>query len=146
MVKYARGTEGFFKPGEDERIVKFLSATQTPEAAQTRLSSTLDLTREGRHSANRVEPKEHTRFGSSLPTLGVTVIIAAVFMPLMWRRPKSPSQKAAPFRRFPLPWNRHRRPSFQIPGAPSFSNWYESKGKRTILSVFDFVLRTPKRF
>ena len=29
MVKYARGTEGFFKPGEDERIIQFLSATQT---------------------------------------------------------------------------------------------------------------------
>src|SRR6202023_2551710 len=64
MVKYARGTEGFFKPGEEERIVKFLSATQTSEAAQTRLSSALDLTRDGQPSANRVEPKEHTRFVS----------------------------------------------------------------------------------
>jgi len=36
MVKYARGTEGFFKPGEDERIVRFLSVTQTPEAIQQR--------------------------------------------------------------------------------------------------------------
>ncbi len=95
MVKYARGTEGFFKPGEEERIVKFLSATQTSEAAQIRLSSALDLTRDGQPSANRVEPKEHTRFVSSLPTVSVTVIIAVVFMPLMWRRPKSPSQKAA---------------------------------------------------
>ena len=93
MVKYARGTEGFFKPGEEERIVKFLSTTQTPEAAQIRLSSTLDLTRDRQRSANRVEPKEPTRFPSSLPTVGITVIIAVVFTPLMWRRAKSPSQK-----------------------------------------------------
>jgi ferredoxin-NADP reductase len=92
MVKYARGTQGFFKPGEDERIIQFLSTTQTPEAVQTRLSSTVDPARDG---PNRVEPKEQTRFASSLPTVGVTAIIAAVFIPLMWRRPKSPSLRAA---------------------------------------------------
>src|SRR5258708_40150715 len=56
MVKYARGTEGFFKPGEDERIIQFLSATQTQEAAQTP-----DLTRDGRQSANRVAPTERAQ-------------------------------------------------------------------------------------
>jgi ferredoxin-NADP reductase len=95
MVKYARGTEGFFKPGEDDRIVKFLSTTQTPEAAQTRLSSTFDSAPDGRQTENRVEPAEHARFVSSLPSVGVTAIIAVVFVPLMWRRPKSHFQKAA---------------------------------------------------
>src|SRR5258708_5862461 len=52
MVKYARGTEGFFKPGEDERIVQFLSTTQTPEAAQTRLSHPPHLPRHTHHSHN----------------------------------------------------------------------------------------------
>ena len=32
MVNYAKGAEGFFKPGEADRIVQFLSATQTAEA------------------------------------------------------------------------------------------------------------------
>src|SRR5882724_2522315 len=86
MVKYARGTEGFFKPGEDERIIQFLSAMQTHEAAQTP-----DLTRDGRRSANRVAPTERAQVLSSLPTVGVTVLIAAVFVPLMWRRPKPPA-------------------------------------------------------
>ncbi len=94
MVKYARGTEGFFKPGEDERIVRFLSTTQTPEATQTRLSSAPDLARDSQHSTDRVEPTERGRVASSLPTIGVTAFIAAVFVPLMWRRPKSTSQKA----------------------------------------------------
>src|ERR1700719_4415925 len=39
MVSYARGTEGFFKPGEPERIIRFLSTTQTPGAVQTRSTS-----------------------------------------------------------------------------------------------------------
>jgi ferredoxin-NADP reductase len=95
MVKYARGTEGFFKPGEDERIVQFLSATQTPEAAQARPSGTPDLTPDGGHSSNRGDPSERAQIVSSLPTVGVTALIAAVFVPLIWRRPKSPSQKAA---------------------------------------------------
>ena len=95
MVKYARGTQGFFKPGEDERIVQFLSTTQTPEAAQARLSGTPDVTRDGQRSADRVEPTERGQVASSLPTIGVTAFIAAVFVPLMWRRPKSTSQKAA---------------------------------------------------
>jgi ferredoxin-NADP reductase len=90
MVKYARGTEGFFKPGEDERIIQFLSATQTHEAAQAP-----DLTRDGRQSTNRAALTERAQVVSKLPTVGVTVLIAAVFIPLMWRRPKS-SQKSSP--------------------------------------------------
>jgi len=90
MVKYARGTEGFFKPGEDERIIQFLSATQTREAAQTP-----DLTRNGRQPTNRAELTERVQVVSALPTVGVTVLIASVFVPLMWRRPKAPARKAA---------------------------------------------------
>jgi ferredoxin-NADP reductase len=93
MVKYARGTEGFFKPGEDQRIIQFLAVTQTPEAAQARLSSPSDLTRDGRHPANTGEPTEDPRSASNLPTVGVTMLIAAVFGPLLWRRPKSSTQK-----------------------------------------------------
>jgi hypothetical protein len=97
MVKYARGTEGFFKPGEDEQIVQFLSTTQTPEAVQARSSGAPDLARDSQRSANRVEPTERMKVVSSLPTLGVTALIAVVFVPLMWRRPKSlPGSPAVP--------------------------------------------------
>lgn len=93
MVKYARGTEGFFKSGEDQRIVQFLAMTQTPEAAQARISSPTDLTPNSRPSITKAEPTEDLRAASNLPTVGVTVLIAAVFGPLMWRRPKSPARK-----------------------------------------------------
>ena len=36
MVGYAHGTDGFFKPGEDQQIIRFLSKTQTPEAVAAR--------------------------------------------------------------------------------------------------------------
>jgi hypothetical protein len=33
MVQYAAGSSGAFEPGEAEQIIAYLSATQTPEAA-----------------------------------------------------------------------------------------------------------------
>jgi ferredoxin-NADP reductase len=90
MVAYARGAEGFFKPGEDERIIRFLAATQNPETAAARFSSDPDPNRDG----NRL-PKEEQPAGrandpvSGVPTMGVTALIAAAFGTLMWRRPKS---------------------------------------------------------
>src|SRR5207245_3725935 len=57
----AGGTDGFFNPGEEERIVRFLSRTQTPDAMQKRFSPALDLTRDERRSANRGEsPKNRS--------------------------------------------------------------------------------------
>jgi ferredoxin-NADP reductase/mono/diheme cytochrome c family protein len=85
MAKYAGGTDGFFNPGEEERIVRFLSRTQTPDAMQKRFSPALDLTRDERRSANRGESPKH--FGAM--SGAVTVLIAAVIVPLIWRRPKS---------------------------------------------------------
>ena len=55
MVGYAQETEGFFKPGEDEKIIQFLSATQTPEAKQ----------------ANSVKPKTPSETMSSMGDIGV---------------------------------------------------------------------------
>ena len=36
MVGYAAGSTGALQPGEDERIIEYLSRTQTPEAAAQR--------------------------------------------------------------------------------------------------------------
>src|SRR5260370_1559184 len=56
MLKYAHGTEGFFKPGEDERIIQFLSVTQTKEAAETRVFSSAVRTPDDRTLASPPAP------------------------------------------------------------------------------------------
>ncbi len=93
MVAYARGTEGFFKPGEDERIIQFLSATQTPEAAAARLSVTAEAAPEGPASVPQ-EPAAEGNVPSGPSTLGVLVVLAGGFGTLIWRRPKVPSTQA----------------------------------------------------
>jgi ferredoxin-NADP reductase/mono/diheme cytochrome c family protein len=85
MVKYAHGTEGFFKPGEAEQIVRFLSATQTPEAVQTRAAAVPEAV-PGARPAPKTESAE--RRVLTLPTMGVTVLIAGVFGILL-RRPRT---------------------------------------------------------
>jgi ferredoxin-NADP reductase/mono/diheme cytochrome c family protein len=95
MVAYARGAEGFFKPGEDERIIQFLSATQTPEAAAARLSAGPDAVPEGPASFRGKEPAPQVTAPSGASTLGVLVILLAGFGTLIWRRPKAPSMEAA---------------------------------------------------
>ena len=97
MVKYASGTDGFFKPGEEERIIRFLSRTQTPDGMQTGFSSALDLTRNERRSANRGESPKNLGTISG----AVIVLIAAIIVPLVWRRPKSGIQ--APAEKSPAP-------------------------------------------
>jgi ferredoxin-NADP reductase len=91
MVAYARGAEGFFKPGEDERIIQFLSATQNPEGFMSGPDSKRDgkpLTKEEEPAARAADPV------SGVPTAGVTALIAAALGTLMWRRPKSFSPAA----------------------------------------------------
>ena len=84
MVSYARGTEGFFKPGEPERIIQFLSTTQTPGAVQAR--SGQDTAQVGNETANKAPGIEKATV-SNLPTIGVGVLIAALFGLLVWSRP-----------------------------------------------------------
>jgi ferredoxin-NADP reductase len=88
MVQYARGTEGFFKPGEDERIIQFLSATQTLEASQGRLSDGPDLSR-GRRPPKTLALPEHAEAKPNFPAIAVATFTAVVFGTLLLRRPKS---------------------------------------------------------
>jgi ferredoxin-NADP reductase/mono/diheme cytochrome c family protein len=90
MVDYARGTVGFFKPGEDEQIVQFLSATQTPESVAARRSTVSDAVREGPASVQQ-EPAAQGIAPSGASTLGVFAVLVAGFGTLIWRRPKAPS-------------------------------------------------------
>jgi ferredoxin-NADP reductase len=94
MVAYARGTDGFFKPGEDERIIQFLSATQAPEPAAARLSVAADASRKGPPSVPQ-DPAARGPVGQDNPpsgvsTLGVLAVLVAGFGTLIWRRPKVP--------------------------------------------------------
>jgi hypothetical protein len=99
MVAYARGTEGFFKTGEDERIIQFLSATQAPEAAAAaRLSTAADGARKSPASVQREStaqgPAAQEKSPSGVSTLGVLAVLVAGFGTLIWRRPKVLSTEA----------------------------------------------------
>ena len=93
MVDYARGTDGFFKPGEDERITQFLSTTQTPEAVAARVSAASGSAREAPASAPQ-EPAAQGDAASGASTFGVLAALVAAFGTLIWRRPKAPSMDA----------------------------------------------------
>jgi len=86
MVSYARGTEGFFKPGEPERIIRFLSTTQTPGAVQARSTNGLDAPPADQLTARRGAALQRAAV-SNLPTIGVGVLIAVLFGLLVWSRP-----------------------------------------------------------
>jgi len=91
MVRYAQGTEGFFKPGEDERIIRFLSATQNSEAAAGRMPDGPDLSR-GRRPPKTLALPERAEAISNLPTIALAAFTAVVFGTLLLRRPKSSSK------------------------------------------------------
>ncbi|HWZ00317.1 MAG TPA: iron-sulfur cluster-binding domain-containing protein, partial [Edaphobacter sp.] len=85
MVNYAKGAEGFFKPGEADRIVQFLSATQTAEA---RSSPPIASDAAGRSAAQTAAKVALS--SANLPTIGVLVAVCGVFG-LMLLRPNRPS-------------------------------------------------------
>jgi hypothetical protein len=103
MVRYARGTEGFFKPGEDERIIQFLSATQNLEAS-ARLPDGPDLSR-GRRLPKTLALPERAEVISNFPAIAVATFTAAVFGTLLLRRPKSSLKEfsGAPVSSLPVP-------------------------------------------
>jgi ferredoxin-NADP reductase/mono/diheme cytochrome c family protein len=91
MVKYARGVEGFFKPGEADRIVRFLSATQTPETLRTAQPIASD-------AVDRNSPTVSMKAALSpagLPTIGVLIVVCGVFGLLLFRPNRSTSLKSS---------------------------------------------------
>ncbi len=88
MVSYARGTEGFFKPGEPERIIRFLSTTQTPGAVQARSTNGSDAAPAVQLAGNKGAALKKAAV-SNLPTIGVGVLIAALFGLLVRTRPSA---------------------------------------------------------
>jgi ferredoxin-NADP reductase/mono/diheme cytochrome c family protein len=101
MVGYARGIDGFFKPGEGQQIIRFLSNTQTPEAVTARrLQGTL-INPESPGDTRNASP-EKTLTNSSRRVnrarIQTGVVIALVIIglgTLVLRRPKRAIAKPA---------------------------------------------------
>ncbi|MCU1233033.1 MAG: oxidoreductase, FAD-binding [Candidatus Solibacter sp.] len=87
MVNYARGAEGFFKPGEADRIIHFLSATQTSEARSSPPIVADAADRSTAQTAAKVALSS-----ANLPTIGVLFAVCGVFGLLLLRpnRPQHP--------------------------------------------------------
>jgi ferredoxin-NADP reductase/mono/diheme cytochrome c family protein len=53
MVSYAAGSAGAFQPGEDQQIIAYLSATQTPDAVNRRIAEAAAASSAGRSLVTR---------------------------------------------------------------------------------------------
>ena len=91
MVGYARGIDGFFKPGESHQIIEFLSKTQSPEAIATRAQVRVPNTEA---EETQVRSPEKQNSGSpqairvTVQTGVVFLLITTVFGTLVIRQPK----------------------------------------------------------
>ncbi len=97
MVGYARGTDGFFKPGEAQQIIQFLSKSQTPEAVAARRLQTASLGPESEDQI-RIGPGEKVLKNSSYVTrasVQTGVVILFVFIALGILVIRRPSRMAA---------------------------------------------------
>jgi ferredoxin-NADP reductase len=93
MVGYAAGSTGALQPGEDRRIIDFLSATQTPEAvarrkaqAEAAASASQSLIAQSAPAtpASRSEPS-----GYDGRTIGFVSLVCLAGVALVIRRPRS---------------------------------------------------------
>jgi ferredoxin-NADP reductase/mono/diheme cytochrome c family protein len=89
MVQYARGVEGFFKPGEAEQIVQFLSATQTPEGAQSAAAMAAETAAVDKGTGASGNARIGAPPLSNIPTIGVLVFVFGVFGLLLLRPHKA---------------------------------------------------------
>src|ERR1700722_14842450 len=91
MVSYAAGSPGAIKPGEDQQIIAYLSATQTPEAVKRRLTqvaatATINgstVTQQVSASADHSTPT----IGNDGKTIGFISLLGLGMLALAIRRP-----------------------------------------------------------
>jgi ferredoxin-NADP reductase/mono/diheme cytochrome c family protein len=101
MVGYARGIDGFFKPGEYQQIIRFLSKTQTPEAVAVRRLQSASVTPESPDEPLNVSPEKGTKYSSrrfdraSIQTGTVILLVIIVLGTLVTRRPNRTAVKQA---------------------------------------------------
>jgi ferredoxin-NADP reductase len=98
MVAFAEGSGNAFQPGEDEQIVTYLSATQSPDAVSERKAQVAAASSAGR---SMVAPKPAVPEEPAPSThrdakgLGFIAFVCLTMFTLMVRRPATPSASSA---------------------------------------------------
>jgi ferredoxin-NADP reductase len=91
MVSYAAGSAGAIQPGEDQQIIAYLSATQTPEAVNERLAQAAATSDAGRSMAtqNTSAVSDHSTpsNGYGGKTIGFISLVCLGLLTLVIRRP-----------------------------------------------------------
>jgi ferredoxin-NADP reductase len=108
MVAFAEGSVNAFQPGEDEQIIGYLSATQTPDAVNQRKAQVAAASSAGRSMVSAkaraaLDPSgPPNRFGAR--TTGFVAFVLVSMLVLAVRRPsRAPLAGAAPARAGALP-------------------------------------------
>jgi ferredoxin-NADP reductase len=91
MVSYAAGSTGAFQPGEDQQIIAYLSATQTPEAVNQRKAQAAAASSAGRSMVTPkvvVVPNQPTpRSGYDIKMISFISLVCLGMLTLIVRRP-----------------------------------------------------------
>jgi ferredoxin-NADP reductase len=120
MVAYAEGSGNAFQPGEDQQIVAYLSATQTPDAVDQRKAHAAAASSAGRSlvtqraAATPDLPAPPSRYNARM--IGFLSFVFVSMLTLAVRRPSS-----APLARSAAPAGAVQAPARAIPAATSSS-------------------------
>jgi ferredoxin-NADP reductase len=99
MVGYAAGSTGTLQPGEDERIIEYLSRTQTPEAVAQRKARADAAASAGQSLIAQsapvmpASPAEGSRYDGK--TIGFVSLVCLAGLVLVIRRPRVPVSSPA---------------------------------------------------
>src|SRR5580704_13974477 len=91
MVSYAAGSAGALQPGEDQQIITYLSATQTPDAVNRRQAQAAEASAAGRsmvmQRVSAVLDGSSPRSGNNVKTIGFVGLLCLGMVTLIVRRP-----------------------------------------------------------
>ncbi|MCU1336732.1 MAG: Ferredoxin-NADP reductase [Bryobacterales bacterium] len=89
MVGYAAGSAGAIQPGEDQQIIAYLSATQTPDAVDERKAQATAASSAGQSMVTQVsapdQPVPRSRYDSKM--IGFISLVCLGMLTLIIRRP-----------------------------------------------------------
>jgi len=134
MVAFAEGSGNAFEPGEDEQIITYLSATQTPDAVNQRKAQVAAASSAGR---SMVTPKAVAAPDQPAPTnrlsartIGFVAFVFLSMLTLVVRRPSRSTSSNAPATILQAPLR-------AVSAAPS------SPGGSVILRLASIIQQTP---
>jgi ferredoxin-NADP reductase len=91
MVSYAAGSGGAIRPGEDQQIIAYLSATQTPDAVNQRQAKVTAASAAGRsmvaQEASAAAAKRASPGGYDGKMIGFVSVVCLSMLTLIFRRP-----------------------------------------------------------